>query len=190
MSLTITLELSDEDLQHFVKSMQQAREQTRDMSKAGIIEAASKLLERDQRKDQPQFVLDHLKKLGTMIAMAEDDGFALAGGDRDHVVECLAYFADPHDLIPDEVPVLGYLDDAIMIELCARELEHEIDAYEDFVAYRNAEAAARGVDPATLKTERVEWAEARRVELLDRMRRRRGQSYQAQSGMRLFSVGR
>jgi hypothetical protein len=89
----------------------------------------------------------------------------------------------------DAVPVLGFLDDAIMIELCMRELQHEIEAYEDFVAYRSDEAGRRGVDVATLRTERVEWAEARRLELIDRMRKRRGQSYQNNGGWKptLFS---
>jgi hypothetical protein len=37
----------------------------------------------------------------------------------------------------------------------------------------------------------MEWAEARRVELIDRMRRRRGQSYQSNAGWRphLFTFG-
>jgi hypothetical protein len=105
------------------------------------------------------------------------------------VLACLTYFANPEDIIPDSVPVLGFLDDAIMIELCVRELKHEIEAYEDFTVYRKDEAAARGVDPSTLKTQRLEWAEARRVELIERMRKRRGQSYQSGSGWRpsLFS---
>ncbi|MGA9422678.1 MAG: hypothetical protein WBW61_09955, partial [Rhodanobacteraceae bacterium] len=50
-------------------------------------------------------------------------------------------------------------------------------AYEDFVTYRTEEATRRGIDPADLKMARVEWAEARRVELLERMRKRRNMSY-------------
>ena len=65
--------------------------------------------------------------------------------DRQRVLACLTYFANPKDIIPDNVPVLGFLDDAIMIELVVRELQHEVEAYDDFVVYRNdgsAHAAA------------------------------------------------
>jgi uncharacterized membrane protein YkvA (DUF1232 family) len=56
--------------------------------------------------------------------------------DRARVVNSLAYFCEPDDLIPDDVPGLGFLDDAIMVELVVRELRHEIDAYQDFCSYR------------------------------------------------------
>jgi len=126
-----------------------------------------------------------------MISMVGDQGFAMEEEDRKRVLACLTYFANPKDIIPDNVPVLGFLDDAIMIELVVRELQHEVEAYEDFIVYRNDEARRRGVDPATLKTERVEWAEARRVELLSRMKSRRMSSYSSSSGWRpsLFKFG-
>ena len=189
MSLAITIELGDAELQHFIDALRQAQEETRNMSAREITDAAGKLLVRDRAVDEPAYVTDRLDKLDHMISMLHDEGFALPPEERHRVLGCLAYFANPKDLIPDDVPVFGFLDDAIMIELCARELEHEMEAYADFVAYRNEDAALRGVDSASLKTERVEWAEARRVELLDRMRKRRG-SYTGNGGMRLFSVGR
>ena len=143
-----------------------------------------------QVKDLPNFIAERLGKLDSMISMVNDRGFALPEDDKNRVLACLTYFSNPDDIIPDNVPVLGYLDDAIMIELCVRELQHEIDAYEDFVVYRKDEAARRGVDVSTLKTERPEWAEARRIELIDRMSKRRSMSYHSSGsgGMRLFSV--
>ena len=44
-------------------------------------------------------------------------------------------------MIPDTIPVLGYIDDAIMIELVVKELRHEIEAFEDFSRYRRDLAA-------------------------------------------------
>ena len=53
------------------------------------------------------------------------------------------------------VPVLGYFDDAIAIELCVRELRHELDAYEEFCDFRQGEADRRGMDPAVVG--RADW---------------------------------
>lgn len=189
MSLAITIELGDADLQHFISAMQRAQQEAKNLSAREITDAAAKLLVDGHKVALPQFIADRLGKLDSMIAMTRDEGFSLPEEDRQRVLACLTYFANPQDIIPDAVPVLGFLDDAIMIELCVRELQHEIEAYEDFIAYRSDEASRRGVDVATLKTERVEWAEARRVELIDRMRKRRGQSYQSSGGWKptLFS---
>ena len=192
MSLAITIELGDADLQHFIDAMKKAQAEAKNLSPKQIADAASQLLVDGHKVKVPDFIAERLHKLDDMIAMVNDEGFGLPDEDKQRVLACLTYFANPQDIIPDNVPVLGFLDDAIMIELCVRELRYEIEAYEDFVDFRKREAAARGVDPATLKTQRVEWAEARRVEVIDRMRKRRGQSYQSSGGgwkPALFSFG-
>ncbi|HEV7489703.1 MAG TPA: YkvA family protein [Rhodanobacteraceae bacterium] len=191
MSLAITIELGDADLKHFIDAMQTAQQEAKNLSPREITDAASKLLVDGKENKLPSFIAERLSKLDSMIAMVNDQGFALPEEDRQRVLACLTYFANPTDLIPDNVPVLGFLDDAIMIELVTRELQHEVEAYDDFVEYRNDEAMRRGVDPASLKTERVEWAEARRIELLNRMKNRRLQSYSSSTGWRpsLFKFG-
>ncbi len=177
MSLAITIELGDADLSHFIDAMKTAQEEAKNLSAKEITDAANKLLEDGGSGKLPGFIADRLSKIGSMISMVNDEGFGMETEDRQRVLACLTYFANPKDLIPDNVPVLGFLDDAIMIELVVRELQHEVEAYDDFIAYRNEEARMRGVDPLTLKTERVEWAEARRIELLNRMKSRRMSSY-------------
>jgi uncharacterized membrane protein YkvA (DUF1232 family) len=184
MSLAITIELADADLAHFVDAMKTAQLEAKNLSAKEITDAANKLLLDGSSGKLPGFIADRLSKIGSMIAMVNDEGFGMDEEDRQRVLACLTYFANPKDLIPDSVPVLGFLDDAIMIELVVRELQHEVEAYDDFVAYRNEEARLRGVDPATLKTERVEWAEARRIELLNRMKSRRMSSYGGGGGAR------
>lgn len=177
MSLDITIELGDDDLEHFVEAMRRAQAKAADMPADSIAAAASKLLTDVPNVKVPAFIRDRLEKLDTMIQLVRDEGYDLPEEDRNRVLSCLAYFAEPQDIIPDHVPVLGFLDDAIMIELCVRELRPEIESYSDFVLYRNQEAARRGVDPATLRAERVDWLETRRLEAHEGMRRRRRDGY-------------
>jgi uncharacterized membrane protein YkvA (DUF1232 family) len=123
----------------------------------------------------PDFIIERLDKLDALIAMLRDEGWALPDEDRQRVLSALVYFADPQDIIPDSVPVLGYFDDAIAIELCVKELKHEIDAYEEFCEYREAESKARGVEPSVVG--RADWLGDRRRELQERMHRRRDRDY-------------
>ena len=133
--------------------------------------AASTLLQSADQIELPDFIAERLDRLDAMIAMLRDDGWHLPEEDKQRVLSALVYFADPSDVIPDHVPVLGYFDDAIAIEMCVKELKHEIEAYDEFCEFRQSGADRMGVDPATVG--RADWLEARRDELVDRMHRRR-----------------
>ena len=126
------------------------------------------------RKDSiPRFVRERLDKLELMIVMLTDHEWRLPQKDTNRVLNALAYFAEPEDLIPDHVPAIGYLDDAIMIELVIRELRHEIEAYTDFCDFRAAGPSRKGVRNRSQTVTREEWLSNRREALQARMRRRR-----------------
>ncbi|MEO9078532.1 MAG: YkvA family protein [Rhodanobacter sp.] len=194
MSLDISITFNDSDLQLFLdarnRRSEDAQKTAETQDATSIVAAARKLLEETRSKKLPDFVATRLKHLDTMIALVEDVGFGLPEANRDNVLAALAYFSSPDDLVPDDVPVLGFLDDAIVIELCVRELQPEIEAYSDFHRWRDNEATRRGENTAGLTLNRVEWAEARRVETLERMHRRRSESYAGASrlGPSLFKV--
>ena len=177
MSLRITLELSEEDLKRFRKLARQARTAAEELSEARVVEAAKEVLAQVGKKktDGGDFVSERLGKLNVLIDMLEDEGWALPDEDKRRVVTALTYFADPADLIPDHIPGLGFLDDAIMVELICRELKHEIEAYNDFCEFRQAEATRRGEDAARLG--RADFLENRRKQLISRMRRRRRRDF-------------
>jgi uncharacterized membrane protein YkvA (DUF1232 family) len=117
----------------------------------------------------PGFIIERINKLSLMIRMVSDIEWRLPHKEATRVLNALAYFAEPEDLIPDNIPGLGFLDDAIMIELVVRELRHEIEAYQDFCDYRD-KLSAKGDGG---KASRESWLNARRKELQARMRRRR-----------------
>jgi uncharacterized membrane protein YkvA (DUF1232 family) len=184
MPLSINFELSDRDLEHFNNAIKAAAFTAGSRSAEEVTAAAGKLLETAGDLQLPDFIIERLDKLDALIAMLRDEGWALPEDDRQRVLSALVYFADPQDIIPDSVPVLGYFDDAIAIELCVRELKHEIDAYEEFCDFRQNEAERRGLNPSAVG--RADWLGARRDELQDRMHRQRtremGTGYGSSSG--------
>jgi uncharacterized membrane protein YkvA (DUF1232 family) len=184
MPLAISFELSDRDLEHFNNAIKAATFAAGSKSAEEVMNAAGKLVEQATEGQIPDFILERLEKLDALIAMLRDEGWQLPEEDRSRVLSALVYFADPQDIIPDNVPVLGYFDDAIAIELCVRELRHEIDAYEEFCDFRQTEAESRGLNPSAVG--RADWLAARRDELQDRMHRQRtrefGTGYGSSSG--------
>jgi uncharacterized membrane protein YkvA (DUF1232 family) len=140
MPLSIQFELSDRDLEHFTQAMQKAREAAGHKSRDEIIAAATRLLEGAEKVEVPDFIAQRLDRLDAMIAMLRDEAWHLPEEDAQRVLSALVYFADPADIVPDHVPVLGYFDDAIAIEMSVRELRHELDAYDEFCEFRQNEA--------------------------------------------------
>ena len=127
----------------------------------------------------PGFILERIERLHLMIEMLTDLDWRLPHQEAKRVLNALAYFTEPEDLIPDHIPGLGYLDDAIMIELVVRELKHEMEAYRDFCDYRSGRAAAAAL---RARNSRCDALAARRDELHSRMRRRRERSKQKAAG--------
>jgi uncharacterized membrane protein YkvA (DUF1232 family) len=186
MSMRIVLELSDNDLTHFRQLARQAMSSSQQASEAQIIEGAQKLIEEIDSSSPSDFIKEKLDIVRVMIEMLGDDGWGMQDVGRKRVRAALAYFNQPEDLIPDHLPGVGFLDDAIMIELLARELKPEIDAYRDFVKYRDAEAKRLNCDPDELN--RSDYLKAREKELLSRMRRRRRGGRSRGTGKSPFSL--
>ena len=163
MSLRVSFELDESDLKHFRLIMREARKVAARTPPEDIVASAERILGEIGTSGTPGFIQDRIAKLELLIRMLSDLEWRLPHEDATRVLNALAYFTEPDDLIPDHIPGLGFLDDAIMVELVMRELRHEIDAYEDFCDYRNRNGVAS----------REDWLARRREKLQARMRRRR-----------------
>lgn len=171
MSMTISFELTDRDLGFFRKALKVSRDAVRDAEESEIIDAIRDVLD-EIRSSQPlpDFVAKRIPELESLIAMLTDDDWQLPEIDRERLLATFVYFADPEDILPDDIPVIGYLDDVIIIELAVRELRHVREAYEDFRAFRTDfdHEQGKNVD-AVIRRDRLD---RRRQQLHQRMRRR------------------
>jgi uncharacterized membrane protein YkvA (DUF1232 family) len=171
MPFKLIIELSDRDLRHFRRELKRAREAVGIADDDEIVAAAADLVETLKRAELPDFIGSRLANLETLLAMLSDPDWNLDDEERSPVLAALAYACDPEDIIPDDIPGIGLLDDAVMIELVFRELRHEIAAYEDFRRYRAAlpRRSLLSKDPDVLAAKIAR----RRTQLMTRMRRRR-----------------
>lgn len=171
MGMRISLELSDRDLRFFREALRKSREAVRDAEEAEIVEAIVDVLaEIKSEEPLPDFVAKRIPQLESMIRMLQDEEWRLPRDARERMLAAFVYFADPEDILPDHIPVIGYLDDVIMIELVVRELQHVREAYDDFCDYRDNYDSSRstGQDGA-IRRDRID---RKRQALHQRMKRR------------------
>lgn len=174
MPLEITFTLSDRDLAHFQKIVDKAKAAMEAVKDADEIRDTARQLIADARATElPDFIEKRLARLETIINMVDDPEWRLAAEDAERVIGALVYFCNPEDLIPDHVPGLGFLDDAIYVELIIRQLRAEVESYEEFCEFRKKEETRRrenGLDP---HVEREAWLAEKRTALHAQMRKRR-----------------
>ncbi len=169
MSIQITFELSDNDLEHFRTLMNAALDKASSLSPEQILAKARAVTDAMESASLPDFVRERMESLETLIEALEDNEWQMPEEEKKEILTSLAYFSEPHDLVPDEIPGLGYVDDAIMIELVIQDLSQDLHAYKQFCAFRSTEEARRG---AEADVNRESWLAATRAEARSSMRRR------------------
>lgn len=171
--IRIEFVLREADLDYFRKRLQDAQQKLGETSEDEIVAGAESLAASIEEGHVPSFLAPRVAVLRKMIAMLQDADWRLEGEDRTHVLNALAYFANENDIIPDNIPGIGLLDDAIMIDLAERELSGEIAAYDEFCD--NREDLAQGVEDA-------QPLEEARADLQSRMRRQRRRALRRRGG--------
>jgi len=134
--MRITFELEEADIARFHAALARSRRAVDCAEEVDIIEAAKYALDHLPIACAPAYVRKQMAEVQKLIAMLEDEAWALPQPERGEVLEVLLYLGDPDDLIPDHIEVIGLLDDAIIIELLLRKLRAVRKAYADFRAQR------------------------------------------------------
>jgi uncharacterized membrane protein YkvA (DUF1232 family) len=168
--MRITLELEPSDIDRFLRALERSHRLAREAEETDVIAGAKQALNSLPIGNAPSYVRKRVVAVQRLILMLEDEAWALPQPERGQVLETLVYFSDPEDLIPDDIEVIGLLDDAIVLEILVRRLRHVLQAYADFRAYCDALDAP--ASPAARHANARQLA-GRRDALRARMRRRR-----------------
>lgn|SRR5574338_253455 len=136
-SFKITFSLDEHDSEYFQNLYRAAKRNARVEDEPKIMIEVKALIERVRSvKKAPHFVTEAIETLEDLIQMLDDQDYKLPRTQHEAAIAALAYFANPQDVIPDHIPALGFLDDAIMISFVAEEFKHELWAYRKFRTFR------------------------------------------------------
>ena len=182
MTLKVTFDLGDADLQHLANVAQERQSAARTQPADRIVIAAREVYLKGVQAHLADFVKERYSRLGLMLEMVDDAEWQLSQEDSQRLLNALACFGEPASGASSAL-----LDQAIMIELVSRDLHHDLEAYRDFCKFRAAQMAKRHSPPGA---DREQWLSQRRETLQQRMHTRRKRDLDNAAGpvRRLFSL--
>lgn len=162
MSDVYNLNITQEVIQHFNTVLLNSREIDAD----NVVGSAKKSLSKFQNQGQEKFVVEHMETLEKMMQMLSDKRWKTSKADRKFILSALQYFTQEDDLIPDDIPKIGLLDDCIMIDIVEKKIKQKLSAYTEYTFA--AEIYGKNQSYST-----KDWKETQRKELFSRVRNRR-----------------
>ncbi len=135
-------------------------------------------------------ILERFKTVGFLDRMVKDGDWDIEDLAAYKIEILLDYVKLHEELIPHDTPMIGHLDDAILMEASWRTLREEIESYTDYRRLRKLESDLQGKDLREFHYNRQNWLESREAELaLIKNQRERGlSSFCNHVEVRLFHV--
>ncbi len=134
----VSFELDQSDITYFRRLFRIARRAAADKKPQEILAAANELVSSVRAQDSaPHFIAEAVQAIEDLTALVVDADYQPPKTVKKQVLGALSYFANPHDLIPDHVPVFGFLDDALVIAIVEETFKHELWGYRKFCKQRD-----------------------------------------------------
>ena len=144
----VSFTLDEDDAKYFRSLYRKAKKGAKDQDPEKIVEEARGIVAEVRRsKKTPKFVREAIAVLEDLTDLIVDEDWAAPQKVRREVLAGVAYFSNPEDLIPDSIPGLGFLDDAIMIKFIEEEFRNELWGYRRFQKARDLAEQRPWTDP-------------------------------------------
>lgn len=112
----------------------------------------------------PPWILARMRDAAAVRLMLGDGAWELLDSAARSTRLVSDYLRDHNDLVPDRLPVLGRMDDAIVVEAAWPQIGTEVVSYLDYRRLRHLEAALRGCAERDFRFSRYDWELARDAE--------------------------
>ncbi len=160
----VTFELDESDAEYFRSLYRKAKKSASEQDSAAIVQAARDVVTRVRAsKKTPRFVIEAIEVLADLTDLIRDEAYAAPQKVRAEVLAALAYFTNPEDLIPDQIPGLGFLDDALMVKFIEEEFKHELWGFRRFRDRRDAAEQRPWASPGTERLQQRLDADRQRI---------------------------
>lgn len=77
-----------------------------------------------------------LSQVRLLVSMMRDKSFSMDWTSKSMILGALVYFLLPADSVPDIIPIVGYVDDSVVIGVVIRQLTKEIERYREHLRWR------------------------------------------------------
>lgn len=134
--------------------------------------AARELRNRTAGTGEPACIQQRMVRLKATERML-DDGQWQPTDEAGNVAALMVHYVNGrYQLLPNSLPTVGHLDDAIAVEAAWPSLQAEVADFLDYCRVRSLEAALRGSEISDFRFTRSDWEVARQAEyFLEKQRR-------------------
>jgi hypothetical protein len=179
----VPLHFSEDDLRVFNECAARIAPGTPALGSEQIAGAARRLARAVGEGNQSRFIQIRMRRAGEIRAILGDAAWKIEPALVGPMQDLISYLDGPVALMPPDLPAVGGLDRALLVDIAMERLRPELDEYADFCRYRAAEAQRLGVPAESVAIDRESWSLERSEELrLERLVRRGGASYARHSG--------
>jgi len=152
-------------LECFNQLLTQLDQQRQALDPDQIASAARQLVDRPGPGNMPSCIQQRMRRAAAIDLMSVDQGWTPANDAIGPAGLVIDYVRSSYKLIPDALPQIGRLDDAIVIDAAWPLLVEEVRCYLDYCRVRQIEAALRNCRSQEFGFGREDWELARRAEV-------------------------
>lgn len=121
---------------------------------------------------EPACIQQRMARLQAAARMLDDSQWEPTDEAGNVAALMVHYFNGRYQLLPNSLPTVGHLDDAIAVEAAWPSLQAEVTDFLDYCRVRSLEATLRGSDIGDFRFTRGDWETARRAEYFLQKQRR------------------